>query len=50
MNYDTSILLMVFVLPILMIEGGTANAIFLRCFVAERDGNQTQEKASCSVP
>ncbi|CAN7087572.1 unnamed protein product, partial [Brassica oleracea var. botrytis] len=71
MNYDTSILLMVFVLPIvctvslnylkqkpiahssniidcillqqLMIEGGTANAIFFRCFVAKK-GTETKLK------
>ncbi|WZZ20463.1 hypothetical protein YC2023_121850 [Brassica napus] len=43
MNYDTSILLMVFVLPMLMIEGGTANAIFFRCFVAKK-GTETKLK------
>ncbi|VFQ74611.1 unnamed protein product [Cuscuta campestris] len=32
-NYTTFILLMVFVLTMLMIEGGSAVAIFVRCFV-----------------
>ncbi|WOG87201.1 hypothetical protein DCAR_0206424 [Daucus carota subsp. sativus] len=35
-NYTTFILLMVFVLLMLLIEGGTALAIFIRCFTDKR--------------
>ncbi|CAH2072085.1 unnamed protein product [Thlaspi arvense] len=42
-NYTTFILLMVFVLLMLMIEGGTAIAVFVRCFV-DKKGMETELK------
>ncbi|XP_010522853.1 PREDICTED: protein S-acyltransferase 18 [Tarenaya hassleriana] len=36
-NYSTFMLLMVFVLLMLIIEGGTAIAIFIRCFVDKKE-------------
>ncbi|KFK30744.1 hypothetical protein AALP_AA6G021400 [Arabis alpina] len=42
-NYTTFILLMVFVLLMLIIEGGTAIAIFVRCFV-DKKGMETDLK------
>ncbi|CAN8248125.1 unnamed protein product [Cochlearia groenlandica] len=42
-NYTTFILLMVFVLLMLIIEGGTAIAIFVRCFV-DKKGMETELK------
>ncbi|KAI5674849.1 hypothetical protein M9H77_05799 [Catharanthus roseus] len=35
-NYTTFVLLMIFVLIMLLVEGGTAIAIFIRCFVDRR--------------
>ncbi|VFQ78665.1 unnamed protein product [Cuscuta campestris] len=43
-NYTTFILLMVFVLTMLMIEGGSAVAIFVRCFV-NRKGIEEEFKS-----
>ncbi|VYS61528.1 unnamed protein product [Arabidopsis thaliana] len=42
-NYTTFILLMVFVLLMLIIEGGTALAVFVRCFV-DRKGMEMELK------
>ncbi|KAK9086193.1 hypothetical protein Syun_028587 [Stephania yunnanensis] len=42
-NYTTFILLMVFVLSMLIIEGGTAIAIFVRCF-ADKKGMELELK------
>ncbi|ESQ37821.1 hypothetical protein EUTSA_v10028590mg [Eutrema salsugineum] len=47
-NYTTFILLMVFVLLMLMIEGGTAIAIFVRCFV-DKKGMESELKTRLYV-
>ncbi|ESR57860.1 protein S-acyltransferase 18 [Citrus sinensis] len=43
-NYTTFILLMVFVLLMLIIEGGTAIAVFIRCFVDKKGIEQELER------
>ncbi|KAF8047640.1 hypothetical protein N665_2903s0001 [Sinapis alba] len=47
-NYTTFILLMVFVLLMLMIEGGTAVSVFVRCFV-DKKGIETELKRRLHV-
>uniref|UniRef100_A0A1J3H929 S-acyltransferase n=1 Tax=Noccaea caerulescens TaxID=107243 RepID=A0A1J3H929_NOCCA len=47
-NYTTFILLMVFVLLMLIIEGGTAIAVFVRCFV-DKKGMETELKTRLYV-
>ncbi|KAH1073849.1 hypothetical protein J1N35_026177 [Gossypium stocksii] len=43
-NYTTFILLMIFVLLMLILEGGTAIAIFIRCFADKKGIEQELEK------
>ncbi|KAL5792057.1 hypothetical protein ACOSP7_000651 [Xanthoceras sorbifolium] len=43
-NYTTFILLMIFVLLMLIIEGGTALAIFIRCFVDKKGVERELER------
>ncbi|KAJ4727927.1 S-acyltransferase [Melia azedarach] len=43
-NYTTFILLMVFVLLMLIIEGGTSIAVFIRCFVDKKGIEQELER------
>ncbi|KAF3513894.1 hypothetical protein F2Q69_00004764 [Brassica cretica] len=47
-NYNTFILLKVFVLLVLILEGGTAIAIFFRCYVAKK-GMETELKRRLHV-
>ncbi|XP_052184621.1 protein S-acyltransferase 18 [Diospyros lotus] len=50
-NYTTFILLMIFVLLMLIIEGGTAIAIFIRCFVDKRGiERELERKLSTRFP
>ncbi|KAL8089196.1 hypothetical protein AgCh_038832 [Apium graveolens] len=50
-NYTTFILLMIFVLLMLLIEGGTALAIFIRCFTDKRGvENELERKLYMKFP